>query len=304
MLRYVVGFAAVIFIFGLLYTYLTPCGHGIGQDKEPIQDVGLLIGIYFSVVTITSLGYGNMHPMGYSMALASLEVIIGLGLIGIMIAKVTSHRLSYHVSRLFSSDAQKRLENIAEKFERTRGAIEKVTPRFEESYNVVPSQTEKTPESKKEIIAVFTETTDDLRLRCIELNEYISFETESGDYFKVAPVKEMIRVGKLVEDTFFILSQLIISLSPQARTEALDRHNRQRISDALDTTRKVCILVKKSTTNESIKNVYEKMESICNQVPSSYFEVPEESQPNQFLQGTDEPQENTGVDNVLSDPSK
>ncbi len=294
MLSYLVGFVAITIIFGITYAYLTPIGHGIGQNLKPVSDASFLIGIYFSVVTITSLGYGNMHPMGFSMALASMEVVLGLGLIGVMIAKVTSYRLSYHVSRLFSSDAQKRLEDIAANYEKTLGEIKTITPRFEESYHVIPGQTQKPEDRKLELISVFSDLTGELRLRCIELYDYISFETERGDYFKVAPVNEMIRIGKVVEDTFFVLSQLIISLSPQAKTETFDRQNRQRILDAIDLTRKVCNLVKESSADEAIKNVYNNTKSTCNQVPSSYFEVPEESQPNQLLQGTEDPQENPG----------
>lgn len=114
MLWYVTCFAAATILFGIAYAELTPMGHGIGKDFKPLSEVTYWIGIYFSVVTISSLGYGNMHPMGFSMALTSMEVLIGLGMIGIMIAKITSQRLSYHVSRLFSSDAQMRLEDFAD----------------------------------------------------------------------------------------------------------------------------------------------------------------------------------------------
>ena len=92
-LQYIVFLTAVIIAFGLFYTHLTPIGHGIGQGLNPICDITFLTGIYFSIVTISSLGYGDMHPMGFSKALVCIEVLIGLAVIGIMIAKVTSRRL-------------------------------------------------------------------------------------------------------------------------------------------------------------------------------------------------------------------
>lgn len=113
LLVYSLIFVVIVIGFGIVYTCLTPIGHGIGQNLTPLSETTLRGGIYFSVVTVSSLGYGDMHPVGISKALAGLEVLLGLAVIGIMIAKVTSQRLSYHVSRLFSSDAQKRLENIA-----------------------------------------------------------------------------------------------------------------------------------------------------------------------------------------------
>ena len=71
---------------------------------------------FFSIVTVTSLGYGDMYPVGISRAIAGAEVLFGLAFMGIMIAKVTSRRLSYHVRRLFVSDAQQRLDDFADKF--------------------------------------------------------------------------------------------------------------------------------------------------------------------------------------------
>ena len=142
MLRYIMSFIVVVIAFGLFYALLTPLGHGIGQNLKPLSD-GIswdtfFKGIYFSVVTISSLGYGHMHPMGFSKALACLEVLFGLAVIGIMIAKVTSQRLSHHVSRLFSSDAQKRLEDIAAKFETFKVDLNVIMPELGTAYQSAP----------------------------------------------------------------------------------------------------------------------------------------------------------------------
>ena len=90
MLWYIMGFIAVVVGFGALYKLFTPMGHGIGENLKPLSDITFWTGIYFSVVTISSLGYGHMHPMGFSKALACIEVLLGIAVIGIMIAKVTS----------------------------------------------------------------------------------------------------------------------------------------------------------------------------------------------------------------------
>ena len=136
--KYTLFFIATIVLFAVAYTYLTPYGHGIGQSHEPVSDITLLKGMYFSVVTISSLGYGDLHPMGISKALVCVEVLMGLGLVGIMIAKVTSQRLSYHVSRLFSSDAQKRLDEIAVDFEKSRSDLAGIMSRLSRAYPNTP----------------------------------------------------------------------------------------------------------------------------------------------------------------------
>ena len=71
-------FTGVVVLFAVLYTILTPIGHGIGSNRVPLPDASFLTGLYFSVVTISSLGYSYMHPMGISKALASVQVLLGL----------------------------------------------------------------------------------------------------------------------------------------------------------------------------------------------------------------------------------
>ena len=223
MLRYIVGFVVAVILFGLAYTWLTPMGHGIGHNLKPLPDVTLSTGIYFSIVTISSLGYGHMHPMGLSKVLACMEVLIGLAIIGIMIAKVTSQRLSYHVSRLFASDAQKRLEDIAVGFETSQNDLTTITPELEKVYRSTPNQVALSTKDRSEVIANFREVIGALRSKCVDLRDYLLFETEQDNYFQIAPTGAMVRVGNAVDDVFFRLSQLIISLSPQARNETLDR---------------------------------------------------------------------------------
>ena len=113
-----------------LYYLLTQCDHGIGQDDTALNNATFLTGIYFSIVTISSLGYGDMHPMGISKILACIEVLFGLVMIGVMIAKVTSQRLSYRVERLFRSEAQKRLENFAEEFNKSQQNFAEIMTEF------------------------------------------------------------------------------------------------------------------------------------------------------------------------------
>ena len=230
MLRYIMFFALAVIIFGIVYTLLTPISHGIGQNSTPLFKeytiVTFLNGIYFSVITISSLGYGDVHPMGFSKALICIEVLLGLAMIGIMIAKVTSRRLSYHVSRLFSFDAQKRLEDIAEKFDVSYGDFEEIM-----AYQ--------TPaEDKITFIPRFRGTINSFQLRCTALCDYFSDEMEQSNYFQIAPVDAVVEVGNAVDRTFFRLAQLITGLSGQARDEIFDRHTRQRISEAIDSQKK------------------------------------------------------------------
>ena len=300
---YIVGFIIVIFLFGALYAWLTPHGHGIGHNLKPLSDITFFKGVYFSIVTISSLGYGHMHPMGFSKALACSEVLVGLAMIGIMIAKVTSQRMSYHVSRVFATDAQKRLEIIAVGFETSQNNLTTVTLEFERVYPSTPSQMVLSTTARNEVITNFQEIISALRSKCVDLRDYLLFEIEQDNYFQIAPTSAMVRVGNAVDEVFFRLSQLIISLSPQARNETLNRRNRLGILEAIDSQRQVCNIVRQHATDQETQNIFRNIENTCERVPASYFEVPEEPQPDQVLQGTDEPQELSREDNEQTDSS-
>lgn len=104
-------FSAIIVIFGILFAFLTPLGHGMTVPGEIDRTFNLGRGFYFSVVTVSSLGYGDLHPEGIGKVLAGVEVVLGLVVIGIVIAKLTSKCVSHFASRLFVSETKRQLQN-------------------------------------------------------------------------------------------------------------------------------------------------------------------------------------------------
>ena len=261
------------------------------------------------------------------------------------IAKVTSRRLSYHVSRLFSFDAQKRLEDFATQFDSVRVALDAIMPKLATVYRDIPNSEssssedkialisafqkiisgfqaimqkltttyQSTPrqkpppaEDKRALISAFQKIISDFQLRCIELRDYFFHEiAQENNYFKIAPASAMVRVGNAVDSAFWILGQLITSMSPQARSEIfLNGQNRQAIFQAVNSQKQVCNLVDQNATDQGTREVFQRIEETCKGIPASYFSVPEvprESQPDQVLQGTDEPQQFLGVDNEHTD---
>lgn len=302
---HIVSFIVAVVVFGIAYWLLTPCGHGIGQNLESLPDITFLKSIYFSVITVSSLGYGDMHPVGYSKALACIEVLMGLAMIGIMIAKVTSRRLTYHVERLFSSDAQKRLDEIAAKFDTYRDDIAKIMSELVNTYQITPGEIS-IDEDRRSLIARFRKVISNFQLKCVELRDYLSKEITQGNYFQIAPVGAVERVGNASDETFFILGQLITKLPVQAQVweEIIDRDRRQRILEAINSQKQVCELVGQHTTDQRILDVFQCLKETCAQLQASYFtvpEVPEELQPDHILQDKDEPQELSEADNEHTD---
>ena len=77
-----------VFFFGLAYWLVGYFdNHGIYLNKVR---AGFWESIYFSIVTITTLGYGDFAPLGFSRFLVSLESTFGLIFIGYGISQVLS----------------------------------------------------------------------------------------------------------------------------------------------------------------------------------------------------------------------
>ena len=93
----VVLFAALFWLFG-----------GLSAGVAPVTSFPDCL--YFSVVTFTSLGYGDISPVHYGGLLACLEVVSGLSFMGLVVAKLSSSRQSYLLGQLYARDAQQRLE--------------------------------------------------------------------------------------------------------------------------------------------------------------------------------------------------
>lgn len=77
-----------ILTFGSIYWVL---GNFIGQGlKSSESEPSFLECIYFSVITMTTLGYGDIVPLGWSRLFASIEAIFGLTFIGYAISQIVS----------------------------------------------------------------------------------------------------------------------------------------------------------------------------------------------------------------------
>lgn len=82
--------------FAFIYFFISQSYplHGLIQPdniKElSIKDVKFQDALYFSIVTETTLGYGDIRPIGFSRWIACCQVFFGLFLAGMIVAKITS----------------------------------------------------------------------------------------------------------------------------------------------------------------------------------------------------------------------
>lgn len=135
-LKLTLFFVLTIFISAVIYWLLSPSENGVIIVEKPTT-FSFFEGLYFSVVTISSLGYGDMHPLGFSRYIAIFEVIVGLGLMGIMVAKLTSWRLSHHVNRLYIHETQKKLESFRNQINKNKHELNEYLEQL--TYTITPN---------------------------------------------------------------------------------------------------------------------------------------------------------------------
>ncbi len=136
--------------------------------------------LYFSVVTFTSLGYGDISPVHYGRLLACLEVVTGLSFMGLVVAKLSSSRQSYYLGQLYARDAQERLEAYVAEIRSVR-----------ETYKTIREMQRIGKKLESSLMSYHEAQRLLLRLRA-----YLSFEIPNGDLLTKTPVGPIAHVLK------------------------------------------------------------------------------------------------------------
>jgi len=102
------GAVAVYLLIGVTWTFafalLEPGSFQLADNPASMQDqFSRLIG--FSFTTLTTLGYGNVHPVTpRADALATAEAICGVFYVGVLVARLIGIQIAEHSLRLSQSD--------------------------------------------------------------------------------------------------------------------------------------------------------------------------------------------------------
>ena len=89
--KILIGYLIIIIVFGTSFFLLSLTENdGIYTEGQKVSnDVnGYLDSLYFSFVTSTSLGYGDIRPKGISRGLSIIEVCVSLVILGVLVSKL------------------------------------------------------------------------------------------------------------------------------------------------------------------------------------------------------------------------
>ena len=108
------AWVAMILGCGLVYWLAGLSSRGLLESGRPVSfDVGGFgSAIYFSFVTATSVGYGDIVPVGFLRALAIAEAAAGLLIFGAVISKFVSRRQERLVEEIHRLAFEDRLDRV------------------------------------------------------------------------------------------------------------------------------------------------------------------------------------------------
>jgi hypothetical protein len=99
----------VVTLFATFYWVGSPYGWGIcptfssSAEKQAREPVHFTECLYFSVVTIATLGYGDYRPVSWGRLIASVETLLGLVLAGVGVSRLVSQRQERMALRLLKA---------------------------------------------------------------------------------------------------------------------------------------------------------------------------------------------------------
>lgn len=112
--------ASATLLVSSTYFWLAPQGQGaLVEGRAPTFPEA----VYLSIVTFTSLGYGDVLPVGFGRVVAVLDVACGLLLTAVLIGKVASERQASLLLLLHTSDTQRRISAFAKELTNISGAL-------------------------------------------------------------------------------------------------------------------------------------------------------------------------------------
>jgi hypothetical protein len=169
---------ALLLLFAGCYWALGRYGQGLVLSNKAVSFGNCL---YFSVITFSSLGYGDVLPGGFSKIIASIEVFVGLAFLGIFISKLSSAKQSYHLAQLYARDAQERLDDFAIILEGHRSTCK---------------ETLETLKKGEKLERGLNRIQTDVYVTTLRIRAYVSFEIGNGDFLLETPIGSPARLAK------------------------------------------------------------------------------------------------------------
>jgi len=131
-LKILIIWAAIIFIFGGIYYYFSSQGSFLLDNSLGGRITNLLDAIYFSFITATTTGFGDIVPIGMFKFIATLEVIFGLLLLALVTSKLVSIKQDEILEEVYEISFNEKINRVRSSLLVFRQNISRLRTRIEE----------------------------------------------------------------------------------------------------------------------------------------------------------------------------
>ncbi len=124
----------IIIAFGLIFSFLEHAspGNGLeGLSSESLTEV-ILNSIYFSFITATSTGFGDITPLGISRLISVIEAVTGLLMFGIVISKLVSFKQETILKEIYDISFEEKVNRLRSALYLPRSDMDNLLHRFSE----------------------------------------------------------------------------------------------------------------------------------------------------------------------------
>lgn len=210
--------------------------------------------VYFSFVTLTSTGYGDVVPLGISRILAVIEIFLGLVVFGFLISKLVSARQEKIIEELYDSSLEEKVSKIRTTLYIYRTNISRLIQRIEATRRVKPLD-----------IVELEANLEGLRTNITRVSKFLISESKN-------PVT---RVNDLTLNLLFNSIHLslakIIEIIKQLNTKKYDWKQKtiaRHISSCIDSAKEVQEVYQKKPLKDEIRTLLQTLENSLRELKS------------------------------------
>ncbi len=130
--RILLIWASIIVIFGAVYYFFSGSQSYLFYQLKNNSPIGLKDSIYFSFITATSTGYGDILPFGHFKVLAIVEVVSGLLLLAFVTSKLISIKQDIILSEIYDISFNEKINRLRSSLLVFRQNLSRVINKIEE----------------------------------------------------------------------------------------------------------------------------------------------------------------------------
>ncbi|MBN2043084.1 MAG: two pore domain potassium channel family protein [Candidatus Aenigmarchaeota archaeon] len=123
-----------IIFFGFVYFTIDAVspGNGLAVNEESEQGNPLMNSIYFSFITATSTGFGDITPLGASKTLSVVEIVCSMIIFGIVISKLVSFKQEMILNEIYNISFDEKINRLRSALFLSRSDMGKIAEELHE----------------------------------------------------------------------------------------------------------------------------------------------------------------------------